>query len=143
MIEAPIVGIRGRIMQISQKRKNDQQDNLLEELLREKAAVLSRAGMAVDEAIEQLLRIDREIEVKISLLNTFCWNNHGSEMLQKKQRVCEEINLSIDHFNVIRQKAQLQYYYLIVTREALGLRRHEMIQDIYRIPDKKEKIRTI
>jgi hypothetical protein len=142
MIEAPLVGIRGRIMQISQKRKNDQQDNLLEELLREKAAVLSRAGMAVDEAIEQLMRIDKEIEVKISLLNTFCWNNHAPEMLQKKQMFCEEINLSIDQFNAIRQKAHLQYYYLIVTREALGLRRHEMIQDIYRIPAKKEKIRS-
>jgi hypothetical protein len=142
MIVTLLVGIRGRIMQISQKRKNDQQDNLLEELLREKAAVLSRAGMAVDEAIEQLMRIDKEIEVKISLLNTFCWNNHASEMLQKKQMVCEEINLSIDQFNAIRQKAELQYYYLIVTREALGLRRHEMIQDIYRIPAKKEKIRT-
>lgn len=129
-------------MQISQKRKNNQQDNLLEELLWEKAAVLSRAGMAVDDAIERLMSIDREIEVNISLLNTFCWNNHASEMLQKKQMVCEEINLSIDQFNAIRQKAELQYYYLIVTREALGLRRHEMIQDIYRIPAKKEKIRT-
>jgi arginyl-tRNA synthetase len=117
-------------MQLSQKRKNDQQDNLLEELLREKAAVLSRAGMAVDEAIEQLMRKDQEIEAKLSLLNTFIWNKHTSEMLQKKQMVCEEINLSIDQFNSIRQKAQLQYYYLIVTREALGLRRHEMIQDI-------------
>ena len=129
-------------MQISQKRKNDQQDILLEELLREKAAVLSRAVMAVDEAIEQLMRIGREIEVKISLLSTFCWNNHASEMLRKKQMVCEEINLSIDQFNAIRQKAQLQYYYLIVTREALGLRRHEMIQEIYRIPEKKEKIQA-
>jgi len=129
-------------MQLSQKRKNDQQDNLLEELLREKAAVLSRAGMAVDEALQQLMGKDQEIEAKLSLLNTFIWNEHTSDMLQKKQMVFEEINLSIDQFNSIRQKAQLQYYYLIVTREALGLRRHEMIQDIYRIPDKKEKIRT-
>ena len=129
-------------MQISQKRKNDQQDILLEELLREKAAVLSRAAMAVEKAIEQLTRKGQEIEAKLSLLNTFIWNKHTSEMLKKKQMVCEEINLSIDNFNVIRQKAQLQYYYLIVTREALGLRRHEMIQDIYRIPAKKEKIRT-
>jgi hypothetical protein len=142
MIEALLVGGRERIMQLSQKRKNDQQDNLLEELLREKAAVLSRAGMAVDEAIEQLMRIDQEIEAKISLLNTFIWNKHTSKMLQKKQMVFEEINLSIDQFNSIRQKAQLQYYYLIVTREALGLRRHEMIQDIYRIPALKEKMRT-
>jgi hypothetical protein len=141
MIETTYVGIRERIMQISQKRKNDQQDNLLEELLREKAAVLSRAGMAVDEAIEQLMRIDREIEAKMSLLNSFSSNKQAQEIFQKKKLVFEEINSSIDRFNVIRQKAQLQYYYLIVTREALGLRRHEMIQEIYRIPDKKEKIR--
>jgi hypothetical protein len=130
-------------MQTLQKRKNDQHDNLLEELLREKAAVLSRAGMAVDDAIEQLMRIDREIELKISILTFLNCNDHASEVLQKKQLICEEINLSVDHFNAIRQKAQLQYYYLIVTREALGLRRHEMIQDIYRIPEKKEKIQAI
>ena len=74
MIEARLAETEGNIMQLSQKRKNDQQDNLLEELLREKAAVLSRAGMAVEDVIEQLMRIDKEIEVKISLLNTFCWN---------------------------------------------------------------------
>jgi hypothetical protein len=141
MIETLHVGIKGKIMQISQKRKNDQQDNLLEELLREKAAVLSRAGMAVDEAIEQLMRIDQEIEAKVSFLNSFSWNKQAPDILQKKQLIFEEIILSIDQFNAIRQKAQLQYYYLIVTREALGLRRHEMIQEIYQIPDKKEKIR--
>jgi hypothetical protein len=130
-------------MQISQKIKKDQQDNLLEELLREKAAVLSRAGMAVDDAIGQLTCVDREIEGKISLLKALSGNEHGAEILQKKQLIHEEINLSIDRFNTIRQKAQLQYYYLIVTREALGLRRHEMIQEIYRIPEKKEKIKAI
>jgi len=130
-------------MQISQKRKNDQQDNLLEELLREKAAVLSRAGMSVDDAIGQLMRVDREIEVKMSLLKALSENEHASETSQKKQSIHEEINLSIDRFNTVRQKAQLQYYYLIVTREALGLRRHEMIQEIYRIPEKKGKIKAI
>ena len=63
-------------MQVSQKRKDDQQDNLLEELLREKAAVLSRAGFAVDEAIEKLKKIDREIEEKISILNALDWNTY-------------------------------------------------------------------
>ena len=58
-------------MQIAHKRKDDKQDNLLEELLREKAAVLSRAGFAVEEVIEQLKQIDREIEEKMSLLNSF------------------------------------------------------------------------
>lgn len=126
-------------MQISQKRKDDQQDVLLEELLREKAAVLSRAGFAVDEVIGQLMNIDREIELKISLLNSFDWNHHAAETSRKKQLICEEINACIDHFNTIHQKAELQYYYLIVTREALGLRRHETIREIYRIPEKKKK----
>jgi hypothetical protein len=89
------------------------------------------------------MNFDREIDVKISLLKTFSRNEHVSKILQKKQLICEEINLSIEQFNAIRQKAQLQYYYLIVTREALGLRRHEMIQEIYRIPAKKEKIQAI
>ena len=128
-------------MPTPQKRKNEQHENLCEELLREKAAVLSRAGIAVDDAIWQLMRMDREIEVKIYHLKTFRQNKQAPETLQKKQLIREEINLSIDQFNAIRRKAQLQYYYLIVTREALGLRRHEMIQEIYRIPDKKEKIR--
>ncbi|MCX5850298.1 MAG: hypothetical protein NTW65_12765 [Deltaproteobacteria bacterium] len=126
-------------MQISQKIKNDRQDNLLEELLREKAAVLSRAGMAVDEVIKQLICIDREIEEKKSLLNFLDGDNRSSEVSQYKKLICEEINISIDKFNAAHQKAKLQYYYLIVTREALGLRRHEMIQEIYRIPDKKKK----
>jgi hypothetical protein len=129
-------------MQTPQKRKNDRQDNLLEELLQEKAAVLSRAGMAVDDAIGRLMSIDREIEIKKSLLYSLHCNDDTSQLLQKKQLICEEINFSIEKFNTLHQKAELQYYYLIVTREALGLRRHEMVQKIYRIPDKKEKIKA-
>lgn len=126
-------------MQIADKRKDDKQDTLLEELLREKAAVLSRAGFAVDDVIKQLKKIDLEIEEKMSLLNTFDRNDRMPEVLKKKQLIREDINLSIDKFNAIHQKAELQYYYLIVTREALGMRRHEKVREIYRIPDKKKK----
>ena len=48
-----------------QNRKDKQQDDLCEELLRERAAVLSRAGKAVSDAIDHLMRMDREIEKKI------------------------------------------------------------------------------
>ena len=122
-----------------QKIKTDQQDNILEELLREKAAVLTRASWAVEEVIEKLTRIEGEIEIKISFLNSTDGNDNSYESSHQKQLICEEINYNIEEFNSIRQKAQLQYYYLIVTREALGLRRHEMVQKIYRIPDKKKK----
>ena len=121
-----------------QNRKYKQQDNLCEELLRERAAVLSRAGTAVSDAIDRLVRMDREIEKKTSFLKALIRNKN----IQEKKLICEEINLSIDQFNAICQKAQLQYYYLIVTREALGLRRHEMIREIYRIPAEKKKLQV-
>jgi hypothetical protein len=123
-----------------QKIKNSRQDNLLEELLREKAAVLTRAGMAVEEVIEKLMCIEREIEIKISLLKSIDCDDGNSDLSRRKKLICEEINYNVNKFNSIRQKAQLQYYYLIVTREALGLRRHEMVQKMYKIPDKKEKM---
>jgi hypothetical protein len=126
-------------MQVSQKIKDDRQDNLIEELLREKAAVLARAGFAVEDAIKQLMSIEKEIEEKKYLLNSSDQDDLVSHKLRDKQLICEEINISIDKFNIFHQKTETQYYYLIVTREALGLRRHEMIQNIYRIPDKKKK----
>ena len=141
MIEVQPVwsNFKRKTMQISEKRKNDQQDNLIEELLREKAAVLSRAGFAVDEVIEQLKKIDGEIKEKISLLDSCDRDDYSSETTRRKQLICEEINFNIDKFNALHKKAELQYYYLIVTREALGLRKHEMIREIYRIPEKKKK----
>jgi hypothetical protein len=122
-----------------QKIKHDQQDHLLEELLREKAAVLTRASWAVEEVLEKMTRLEGEIEIKTSLLNALEDEVDREDFLRQKKIFCEEINGLIEAYNAFREKAQLQYYYLIVTREALGLRRHEMVEKIYRVPEKKNK----
>lgn len=124
-------------------RKNEHHDNICEELLRERAAVLSRAGMAVSDAIELLTRLDGEIERKISFLEALNRDKNIQNVEQNIQVIREEINLIIEQFNAACRKAQLQYYYLIVTREALGLRRHDRISEIYRIPDEKKKVKVI
>ena len=124
---------------IQKIKKDKHQDNILEELRREKAAVLARASWAVEEVIEKLERIDGEIRLKTSLLNSTKSQDRSRDLLRQRKLICEEINCSINEFNIVRKKAELKYYYLIVTREALGLRRHEMVQKIYRIPDKKKK----
>ena len=124
-------------------RKNEHHNNIYEELLRERAAVLSRAGMAVSDAIELLTRLDKEIEGKISFLEALKCNENIQDVEQNIQAICDEINLIIEKFNATCRKAKLQYYYLIVTREALGLRRHDRIREIYRIPDEKKKIKVI
>jgi len=122
-----------------QKIKKDHQDNILDELRREKAAVLANASWAVEEILEKLERINGEIQLKLSFLNEKKGRDDSRESWRQRKLICEEINCSINEFNAVRKKAELKYYYLIVTREALGLRRHEMVQKIYRIPDKKKK----
>ena len=135
------LNMRKRFMPTLQTRKDNQHENLYEELLRERAAVLSRAGIAVEDAIDRLMSVEQEIETKISLLKLFRTQAHDREILDKQKLLHEEINLNIDQFNDLCRNAQLKYYYLIVTREAMGLRRHEMIKEIYRIPSIKKKYR--
>ena len=122
-----------------QKIKSDQQDNILEELLREKAAVLTRASWAVEDVLEKMIRIEEKIESRFSFLASRYGHDVSCASLKQRRMIFEEINRHVEEFNRVRQKAELQFYYLIVTREALGLRRHEMVQKMYRIPDKKKK----
>jgi hypothetical protein len=124
-----------------QTRKDNQHENICEEILRERAAVLSRAGYALEEAIDRLMSLEREIETKISLLKSDSTKMHDREILDKQELLIEEINLNIGKFNDLCRNAHLKYYYLIVTREALGLRRHEVIKEIYQIPSTKKKYR--
>ncbi len=126
-----------------QARKDNQHENICEEILRERAAVLSRAGYALEDAIDRLMFVAREIETKISLLKSYETDARDRKILEQYKSLHEEINLNIDQFNDLCRNAQLKYYYLIVTREALGLRRHEVIKDIYRIPAIMKKIKVV
>ncbi len=117
--------------------RENHQESLIDEMLRERAAVLSRAGFAVEDALEKLIAIERQLEQKI--LYWQCRSQDSPDGCQ----AFEEINRIIDQFNAERRKAEVQYYYLIVTREALGLRRHETVQKLYQIPPKKKKIQAV
>jgi len=125
-----------------QSRKEENYDALCEELLRERAAVLSRAGIAVEDAIAELTKLDYEIQTRNEQLESLRRHKQVPDNLNQQQALIEEINITIDQFNTVRKKAQRKYYYLIVTREALGLRRHNMIQEIYGIPVKKKKMQA-
>jgi hypothetical protein len=124
-------------MQIAQSKKEENYNNLCDELLRERAEVLSRAGHALEDAIVELEKIDKKIQRRSKELKLLFPNK--PDYARQRQIVIEEINSSIDEFNAACARAHLKHYYLIVTREALGLRCHNMIQEIYRIPAKKEK----
>jgi hypothetical protein len=127
----------------SQSRREENHDLLCEEFLKERAAVLGHAGMAVEDALAELTKLDDEIQIKNEQLQLLKIEEYSHYNLNEQKILVEEINVSIDQFNVVRKKAQLKYYYLVVTREALGLRRHDRIQEIYVIPEKKKKIKAL
>lgn len=129
-------------MQSPQSRREEKHDTLCEELLRERAAVLSRAGIAVEDALAELIELDRQIEIRNEQLKLLKQCEQVPDNQNKQRALIEEINMIVDQFHAARKRAQLKYYYLIVTREALGLRRHDMIQKIYRIPVKKKKMQA-
>ena len=129
-------------MQSLQSRREEKHDTLCEELLRERAAVLSRAGIAVEDAIAELTKLDHELQIKNEQLKSLRQHEQIPDNLNKQRVLIEEINMIVDQFHAVRKRAQLKYYYLIVTREALGLRRHDRIKEIYIIPVKKKKIQA-
>ena len=129
-------------MQASGAGKKDQQESLCEELLRERAVVLSRAGFAVEDALAKLATIEEQIEDKLRYFYSYR-KDDSVRGGPSRQAFLNEINLIIDQFNAACQKAEIQFYYLIVTREALGLRRHETVQRLYLVPPKKKKMQAI
>ena len=108
------------------------QESLCEELLRERAAVLARAGFAVEDALAKLDRLDRRFGEMMFRWQSLQTGSPEGAHPKEKQSVFEEINEIVEQFN-----------YLIVTREALGLRRHETVQRLYRIPSKKKKMQAV
>lgn len=98
-----------------------------EEMLKERAEVLGRAGEALAAALSEAEKIDRRIAESIRIAG----GSPGTEALA-------EINGEIRLYNRAREYAQLRYYYLIVTREAMGFRRHKAVEEAYRIPPKRK-----
>jgi hypothetical protein len=51
-----------------------------------------------------------------------------------------EINREISKYNGAREYALMRHYYLIVTREAMGIRRHHWVEQHYRIPPRRKHL---
>lgn len=118
-----------------------------EDIFRERALVLARAGESVHDALLNLNTIGQEIEQQLERFNKNSAEPSGNNgfpatgyALISHEHFFHEINSKIARYNKMRNYAKLRYYYLIVTREALGLRRHKTVEEIYKIPPKKEYI---
>ena len=117
---------------------------LREEFLKERAVVLGRTGESVSRAILKLQRLGKAIEARqrefSHLEQELGKDPDRMEYRLARERKINEINKKIALYNRLWDHAQLRYYYLIVTREAMGLRSHHRVEEIYRIPPKKKQL---
>jgi hypothetical protein len=121
------------------------EDVLQEEFLRERAAVLGRAGECVSSALEKLHSIENSLEERMGRLAEI--ERLVSQDLtdarnlgQLRRQIVAEINREISRFNGAREHALRRLYYLIVTREAMGMRRHHWVDQHYRVPPRKKHL---
>ena len=115
------------------KKENVEKTDL--EILQERAEVLGRAGEKLALALNKLKAIESVINVKMESLT-----GPASERSESPADLIGDINGEIRHFNEAREYAKLRYYYLIVTREAMGFRRHKSVEEVYSIPPKKKPL---
>jgi len=115
-----------------------------EDLFRERASVLARAGESVQVALQKLSEIENGMKHRLkSIKHSIEENNYeaGTKIDNGPggltEKLLDEVNSEILKYNKNREYARLRYYYFIVTREAMGLRTHKMVEEIYRIPPKK------
>lgn len=106
-------------------------DKTQEEIFKERAEALGRAGERLFAVLKELKEIEENIHSKLESVQS---NNDGVEAAVR------EINGEIDRYNGTREYAKLRYYYLIVIREAVGFRRHKHVEEIYRIPPQKRHL---
>jgi hypothetical protein len=86
-------------------------DRLLEEIASEKAAALRRIAASLEETLVALRLLKAEIDAGMG-----------------------ERAAKVAAFNAKREDARLYRWYLVVQREAIGLRRHEALDEFYSVP---------
>lgn len=114
-------------------------EKTLEEIFRERADVLYRTGEALSDALRKLNSIAEIIDDNIENLNNFTEMEESGDI----RRLSTEIDREISRYNRAREYAALRYHYLIITREAMGFRRHKWVEEIYRIPPKRKHLNRV
>ena len=111
-------------------------EKTVEELFKERADVLYRTGAALSDALREVTSIEKKIEDHMEALKDLAGHDDSKTM----ERIYAEANREISRYNRARESAKVRYHYLIITREAMGIRRHTWVEEIYRIPPRKQPL---
>ena len=94
-------------------REKDPENILREEMLKERAEVLGRAGEKLAAAIEKMSTIERGIDERLtrfrSVSKRYEENGDDDKLVSMKKDIAGEINREIGKFNRAREYAKLRY----------------------------------
>ncbi|TFG92095.1 MAG: hypothetical protein E4H15_04495 [Syntrophobacterales bacterium] len=111
-------------------------EKTVEEIFQERADVLYRTGEALSDALGKLTDIGKIVDSGIKSLHTLTGNEEPAAI----GKLYASINEEISRYDRAREYAKLRYRYLIITREAMGFRRHTWVEEIYGIPPKRKHL---
>ncbi len=105
----------------------EEHEKLQEEIQREKAEALGRAGERLEEAIRKLAEIGDSIETLRGELKGATFD---------RDAITQAVALLVQDYNILRQKTVMYHRYLIIQREAVGFFDQPDVDRPYRIPDR-------
>jgi hypothetical protein len=100
------------------------------EIRREKAEALGRAGERLEGALNALDGVEAAITKIDDRLR------HGTGTPEKAASLREARRQLVDRRVVLRDRANLAYQYLVIQREAVGVRSHHDVDRCYRIAER-------
>jgi len=100
------------------------------EIAQEKANALGRAGMRLEEALEALKRV-RDSLSEIDRRLQQCEDRPEEVDLLREAHAKLVVDLG-----VLRERADLAHQFLIIQREAVGVRHHADVERCYRITER-------
>ena len=109
----------------------EQSAGLETEILQEMAEALGNAGIRVEQALDRIQSSkDRIEDLKRRL--------EASPQEAQRQVLQNQLRDEIDRYNALREEAITHYRNLIIHREAVGFRKHKLMEEKYRIPERME-----
>lgn len=103
------------------------------EIQRERAEALGRAGERLEQVLTELAELRGTIRALCQKL---------ADAPPARNSLVQNVRILVQEHNGLRDKAVTYHRYLIIQREAVGLRDHRDVDRLYRIPDPLEKPRA-
>jgi len=122
------LGCRGDARQLSDilKRASKGLENTEIEIRREKAEALGRTGERLEHILEELARLQDDLLSRAAVLGSSFGVTAGQDS--------SDLRVKVKKCAGLREQARQLRHYLVIQREAIGLRRHEDVDRQYPSP---------